>query len=102
MDREVFSQAAQDQLCRDIVARYAQGYRLYIKTHPRDTTDYTALFPGAVVINRFMPSQLLDYCFDVQFDRAIGFRTSALDGLRCAREIIRIPDEEFSYENYRF
>lgn len=102
VDREVFSQAAQDQLCRDIVARYAQGYRLYIKTHPRDTTDYTALFPGAVVINRFMPSQLLDYCFDVQFDRAIGFRTSALDGLRCAREIIRIPDEEFSYENYRF
>ena len=101
VDREVFSQAAQDQLCRDIVARYAAGCRLYIKTHPRDTTDYAALFPEAVVIDRFMPSQLLDYCFDVQFDRAIGYRTSALDGLRCAREVVRIPDDAFPFENYR-
>ena len=86
------SQAAQDALCRDLVAKYADGYQLYIKTHPRDTTDYTRLFPDAVVLDRFMPSELLDWCFSVRFDRAVGLGTHSIRNLRCADEIIDLPD----------
>lgn len=86
------SQDAQNKLCKDLVAQYAQGYQLYIKTHPRDTTDYTALFPDAIVLDRFMPSELLDYCFDVRFDRAVGLGTHSIRNLRCADEIIDLPD----------
>ncbi len=88
------SQHAQDVLCRDLVSKYADGYQLYIKTHPRDTTDYTALFPDAVVLDRFMPSELLDYCFDVRFDRAVGLGTHSIRNLRCADEIINLPMED--------
>lgn len=92
VDREVFCQEDQDRLCRYIVEKYAAGRQLFIKTHPRDETDYKALFPDAVVLNRFMPAELLDYCFDVRFGRAIGFGTNAVRNLRCADELIDIQD----------
>lgn len=91
-DREVFCQEDQDRLCRYIVEKYAAGRQLFIKTHPRDETDYKALFPDAVVLNRFMPAELLDYCFDVRFGRAVGFYTNAVRNLHCADEIIDIQD----------
>lgn len=99
VDRDVFTQEAQDRLCKDIVARYANGYQLFIKTHPRDTTDYHTLFPGAVVLDRFMPVELLDYCFDVKFSRAVGFHTNAIRNIRCAQEIIEVTD--LSLDDYR-
>ncbi len=92
VDGMLKTQAAQDQLCRDLVQKYAAGHQLYIKTHPRDTTDYSQLFPNAVVLDRFMPSELLDYCFDVRFDRAVGLGTHSIRNLRCADEIIDLPD----------
>ncbi len=91
-DREVFCQADQDRLCRYIVEKYAAGRQLFIKTHPRDETDYQALFPDAVVLNRFMPAELLDYCFEVRFGRAVGFYTNAVRNIHCADEIIDIQD----------
>ena len=91
-DREVFCQEDQDRLCRYIVEKYAAGRQLFIKTHPRDETDYQALFPDAVVLNRFMPAELLDYCFDVRFGRAVGFYTNAVRNIHCADEIIDIQD----------
>ena len=45
-----------------------------------------------MVLNRFMPAELLDYCFDVRFGRAIGFGTNAVRNLRCADELIDIQD----------
>ncbi len=92
VDGMLKTQEAQNRLCRDLVAKYAAGHQLYIKTHPRDTTDYTVLFPDAVVLDRFMPSELLDYCFDVRFDRAVGLGTHSIRNLRCADEIIDLPD----------
>ena len=92
IDGMLHSQQAQNALCRDLVQRYASGYQLYIKTHPRDTTDYTKLFPQAVVLDRFMPSELLDYCFTVRFDRAVGLGTHSIRNLKCANEIIDLPE----------
>ena len=99
IDSMLPSQKAQDTLCRDLVSKYAEGYQLYIKTHPRDTTDYTVLFPDAVVLDRFMPSELLDYCFTVRFDRAVGLGTHSICNLKCADEIIDLPEEDL--EPYR-
>ena len=90
VDRDLPSQEAQNRLCLDVVAQYAQGYQLFIKTHPRDTTDYKALFPEAVVLDRFMPSELLDYCFEVRFARAVGLCTASVANLKCADEKISL------------
>ncbi|MBQ8647723.1 MAG: hypothetical protein IJ484_06235 [Oscillospiraceae bacterium] len=100
VDGELPSQEVQDRLVKDTAERYAKGYRLFIKTHPRDTTDYEALFPDAVVLDRFMPSELLDYCFEVRFARAVGLRTASVRNLRCADEKICLEDEYMApYEN---
>ena len=73
---------------------------LFIKTHPRDTADYEAMFPEAVVLDRFMPSELLDYCFEVRFARAVGLRTASVRNLRCADEKICLEDAYMApYEN---
>ena len=100
VDNMVPSQAEQDRFCRDLVEKYAEGYQLYIKPHPRDPADFSALFPQAIVLDRFMPSELLDYCFDLQFDRAVGLHTYSLRNLRCADEIIDIPESALAaYQN---
>lgn len=80
------SQDAQNRLVTDAVERYCKGYQLYVKTHPRDTTDYEQLLPDAVVLDRFMPSELLDYCFEVRFARAVGLCTASVRNLQCADE----------------
>lgn len=56
----LMDQDTQDAMFRAVAAKYADG-PLYIKTHPRDTTDYQALFPGAVVLERTMPSEVLNF-----------------------------------------
>ena len=82
----------QQRMFTAVVKAHCTGGPLFIKTHPRDETDYKALFPDAVVLNRFRPAELLDYCFDVRFGRAIGFGTNAVRNLRCADELIDIQD----------
>ncbi len=91
VDHDLPSQDAQNQLVTDTVERYCRkGYQLYVKTHPRDTTDYEQLLPDAVVLDRFMPSELLDYCFEVRFARAVGLCTASVRNLQCADEKISL------------
>lgn len=93
VDGELPTQEAQDAMVRATVEKYCKGYRLFIKTHPRDTADYEAMFPEAVVLDRFMPSELLDYCFEVRFARAVGLRTASVHNLRCADEKISLEGD---------
>ena len=90
VDHDLPSQDAQNRLVTDTVERYCKGYQLYVKTHPRDTTDYEQLLPDAVVLDRFMPSELLDYCFEVRFARAVGLCTASVRNLQCADEKISL------------
>ncbi|MCO7109410.1 glycosyltransferase family 52 protein [Gemmiger formicilis] len=57
----LMTQAEQDAMFKAVAEKYAVG-PLFIKTHPRDTTDYAALFPDAVILERTMPSEVLNFC----------------------------------------
>ena len=83
----LMTQAEQDALFRAVAAKYADG-PLYIKTHPRDTTDYQALFPGAVVLERTMPSEVLNFCLPGKFRRAVAVQSWVLRGFTAAQENI--------------
>ena len=37
-----------------------------------------------------MPSELLDYCFEVRFARAVGLCTASVANLKCADEKISL------------
>lgn len=89
----LMDQGAQDAMFRAVAARYAGG-PLFIKTHPRDETDYTRLFPGAVVLDRRMPSEVLNFCLPFRFRRAVTVQSWVLRGFTAAGENIFIPLDE--------
>ena len=89
----LMDQDTQDAMFRAVAAKYADG-PLYIKTHPRDTTDYQALFPGAVVLERTMPSEVLNFCLPGKFRRAVTVQSWVLRGFTAAEENIFLSLEE--------
>ena len=67
---------------------------LFIKTHPRDMTDYAALFPDAVILERTMPSEVLNFCLPFHFARAVTVQSFVLRGFTAADEKILLTLEE--------
>ena len=65
-----------------------------IKTHPRDATDYAALFPGATVLQRTMPSEVLNFCLPFTFRRAVTVQSFVLRGFTAADEKILLTLDE--------
>lgn len=89
----LLTQERQDAMFRAVAARYAVG-PLFIKTHPRDTTDYHALFPDAVILERTMPSEVLNFCLPFTFRRAVTVQSFVLRGFTAAEEKILLTLEE--------
>ena len=89
----LMSQERQDAMFRAVAARYTVG-PLFIKTHPRDTTDYQALFPHAVILERTMPSEVLNFCLPFTFRRAVTVQSFVLRGFTAAEEKILLTLEE--------
>ena len=89
----LMTQAEQNAMFAAVAAKYADG-PLYIKTHPRDGTDYGALFPDAVILERTMPSEVLNFCLPGKFKRAVTVQSWVLRGFTAAQENIFIGLEE--------
>lgn len=89
----LLTQDRQDAMFRAVAEKYAVG-PLFIKTHPRDATDYGALFPGAVVLERTMPSEVLNFCLPFTFRRAVTVQSFVLRGFTAAEEKILLTLEE--------
>ena len=89
----LMDQAEQDAIFKAVAAKYTQG-PLFIKTHPRDDTDYTALFPGATVLDRTMPSEVLNFCLPGKFRRAVTVQSWVLRGFTAAEENIFLSLDE--------
>ncbi|MDD4850694.1 MAG: hypothetical protein PHO10_08345 [Gemmiger sp.] len=89
----LLTQPQQDAMFRAVAAHYADG-PLFIKAHPRDTTDYHALFPQAVVLDRFMPSEVLNFCLPFRFRRAVAVQSWVLRSFTAAEENVFLTLEE--------
>lgn len=85
----LLDQASQDAIFQAVAAQYNDG-PLFIKTHPRDDTDYAALFPGAVILDRRMPSEVLNFCLPFRFKRAVTVQSWVLRGFTAADETVFI------------
>ena len=89
----LMTQNEQDAMFKAVAAKYAAG-PLFIKTHPRDATDYQALFPEAVVLERTMPSEVLNFCLPFTFARAVTVQSFVLRGFTAAEEKILLTLDE--------
>lgn len=89
----LLNQATQDAMFQAVAKKYTAG-PLFIKTHPRDTTDYHALFPTAVVLERTMPSEVLNFCLPYRFARAVTVQSFVLRGFTAAEQKIHLTLEQ--------
>lgn len=86
---------AQRAVFAGVLARYGQGYTVFIKPHPRDAVEYGGAFPDAILLDKNMPSEVLNVAFPFRFARAVTVGSTALNTLTCADEKLMLPQEEF-------
>lgn len=72
-DGYVTSPEAQLELYERLVAKYLPGWIPLVKPHPRDDTNCAGMIPGAVVLDKNMPSELLPLMLTCDFSKFIPF-----------------------------
>lgn len=78
-DNAAISQAEQAELYKLLVSENIDASEmLVIKPHPRDESDYSVIFPKAIVINKNMPSEMLKYYNITGIKKCFGFNSTAL------------------------
>ena len=90
---DVYKRQTQDAMFAAVAKKYCTE-PLFIKTHPRDTTDYSKLFPTAVILPRTMPSEVLNFCLPFKFQRAVTVQSWVLRGFTAAEEKVFVGLEE--------
>ena len=77
-----------------VVNAHCTGGPLFIKTHPRDTFDYSTLFPQAVILERTMPSEVLNFALPFRFKKAVTVESTVLKALEVADEKLALSLDE--------
>ena len=85
---------AQLAFYQKLLGQYAAGYTVFIKPHPRDEADYGAAFPDAVVLDKNMPSEILNVVFPFRFKRALTVASQSFGTLTCVDEKLLLSLEE--------
>lgn len=84
----------QTAIFKAVVAQYCADGQLFIKAHPRDASDYSLLYPQAIVLDRTMPSEVLNYALNFRFRRAVAVESMVLKALQVADEKILLSLQE--------
>lgn len=72
---------SQIRLYRELIEKYGKDGYVVIKAHPRDTVDYKRYFPKAVIIEKNMPMEVLNFDKRVHFELAVTVSSSVINGL---------------------
>lgn len=96
------SQEKQNAIWLAVMAKYRLDGPLFIKAHPRDIFNYKTLFPDAIVLERGMPSEVLNFALPFRFARAITVQSTVLSSFEAADEKIdlSLADAEALLDQY--
>lgn len=61
---------------------------LLIKPHPRDTVDYSNIFPDAIIIDKVVTSEVLSFCKSLKIDKVLTIYSTSISSFRRAKEMI--------------
>lgn len=90
----LMDEETQRRVYKAVAEQYCAGGPLFIKAHPRDASDYAALFPGAVVLDRAMPSEVLNFALPFRFARAVTVESTVLKAFEAADEKVALTLDE--------
>lgn len=82
--------SVREEVAKEIVRDYCQGYQVVIKPHPRDDIDYKRLFPDCVVIKGKFPIEVLNFIEGIHFKKAVSIITSVMGSIEFVDEKINI------------
>lgn len=71
----------QKDIYRDIIDSYCEGERIFIKPHPRDNFDYPKYFEFATIMNKDLPTEILEFNSKVKFRKAITVTSTSIFGI---------------------
>lgn len=71
----------QKEIYSNIIEMYCRGERIFIKPHPRDNFDYTKHFQFATMLNKNLPTEVLEFKPKVTFRKAITVTSSSIQGI---------------------
>lgn len=86
-------ETAEQQLAfyQEIVDSYKDNRTIYVKVHPRDQVDYSAL-KGVIFLKQNVPMELYEFVGKYYFDTGITHSSTALEYLSCVGEKIVLWD----------
>jgi hypothetical protein len=83
----VLSENSKVKVYKTLLDKYAKNYTVYIKTHPRETTNYKSMLHYEFVeIPRSFPLEFLDFMDNINFDLGITLFSSALNNINCVKK----------------
>lgn len=91
----MMSEAEQKRLYERLRDGPLQGIPMVIKPHPDDTIDYGEIFPGAEIIRKPFPSELLAYVFRQKPEVIYTFDSTGCENLRESFIIRRIGRSQY-------
>ena len=90
----LLSEEEQTAIFAAVAKHFCTSGPLFVKTHPRDPFDYRTLFPDAVILQRTMPSEILNFCLPFRFARAVTVESTVLLGFEAADEKLHLTLKE--------
>lgn len=73
---------------QEIIENYCKGFEIVIKPHPRDTFNYEEYFIGVRVMNKNIPTEILNFNPNIRFKKAITVSSSSVDSIDFVEEKI--------------
>lgn len=93
LTEELCTPEVRKRIFQDIIASYCDGYRVFIKPHPRDTLDYEKEFLECIVLKGRYPLEIMNYIEGVHFHRAVAVFTQAIESMDFVDEKIMLGED---------
>ncbi len=93
IDKTVESEVKQLEIYKNAVHRYIGEYKLIVKPHPRDTSDYSGFFSQAIILDKNMPLEILAMIKKPHFAKVLSIDSTCTYAVS-ADEYVRISIED--------
>lgn len=80
-DKVIKDEAVKIDIYRDVISRIPENFRVILKTHPRETTNYKDYFKDITVLPALFPIEILGLKEDFYFERGYTLFSTALSNL---------------------
>lgn len=92
------SESSKIDLYKEVLKPYCDKYRVFIKPHPRELTDYASVFSDVVVLKNDWPAELL-YLANIEFDLSLTLFSTAIHSIASKDNVILGLDYDKNVES---